>query len=216
MKAIIKKEWIGKRKIHIYLLWKNNYYKFCWIQLLIDGSFSSGFESRTLHFTEYGSAVVHSGSFVEHVQTLPSGNVTIQEVIAPHVTFHSPRIHQRSGIVHYVGSNGKVDEWELDWFPVKRPQLLLCMYSGDITNLEKITKLKGRHEIVALPSNTQCIQMDLIIHPRLSSLIEIHDQNAITNIHGYCPNYIISCQFYKNNLVAPCLYMATDSWISKS
>jgi len=169
-----------------------------------------------LRFTEYGSAVVRSGSFTEHVQTLPKGNVHIQNIIAPHVTFHPPRIQQKSGIVHYVGSNGIVDEWELDWFPVNQPQLLLCAYSGDITRLEKVTKLKERHEIATLPSNVQCVRMELTIYPRSATLAQIHDQSVIANIHGYCPNYIVSCHFYENSVVTPALYMATDSWVYKS
>jgi hypothetical protein len=159
---------------------------------------------------------VRSGYFTEHAQTLTRGSVNIKDVNAPHVTFHSPTIQQKRGIVHFVGSNGKVDEWELDWFPVKRAQALLYTYTGDIAMLEKTPKPKGRYEIAVIPPNVQCLRMELIIHPRSASLAQVHDQNAIANISGYCPNYIVSCWFYENPLAEPCLYMATDSYLSKS
>lgn len=207
----IRKEWIGKRRIGIYLLWRNCYYSFCWVQLIKDGSFSFGFKSKTLRFTEWGSAVVRSGYFTEHLQTLASGNVDIKNVTAPHVTFHSPAIQQKRGIVHFVGSNGEVDEWELDWFPVRKAQALLYTYTGDIAMLEKTTKPKGRYEIAVIPSNIQCLRMELIIHPLSATAEQVEDRNAITNILGFCPNYIVSCWFYENNLVAPALYMLVDS-----
>ena len=210
MKDVIKKEWIGKRKIYIYLLWKNNYYKFCWIKLLLDGSFSLGFDSKTLRFTEWGSVVVRSGYFTEHTQTLASGNVNIKNILAPHVTFHSPAIQQKGGIVHFVGSNGKVDEWELDWFPVKKAQALLYAYTGDISMLEKVTKLAGRHEIAIIPPDVQCLRMELIIHPLSATAEQVEDKNAITNILGFCPNYIVSCWFYKTPLVELHVFMAGD------
>ncbi len=211
----IRKEWVGKRKIRIYLLWRRHYYSFCWVQLLIDGSFSFGFQT-SLRFTEWGSAVTRSGYFTEHAQTLTRGSVNIKDVNAPHVTFHSPTIQQKTGIVHFVGSNGIVDEWELDWFPVNRPQLLLCAYSGDIINLEKTAKLKERHEVATIPSNVRCVRMELVIHPLSSNAGQIEDTNAITNILGFCPDYIVSCWFYENPLAEPCLYVATDSYLSKT
>jgi len=212
----VRKEWIGKRKIRIYLLWRRCYYSFCWVQLLKDGSFSFGFQSKTLRFTEWGSAVVRSGYFTEHVQTLTGGSVNIKNVNAPHVTFHSPAIQQKRGVVHFVGSNGKVDEWELDWFPVKIAQALLYAYTGGIAMLEKTTKLSGRHEIAVIPSKVQCLRMELIVHPLSATPEQVEDRNAIANILGVCPDYIVSCWFYENKLVQPCIYMATDSWVSKS
>ena len=207
----VRKEWIGKRKIRIYLLWRKCYHSFCWVQLLIDGSFSFGFQSKTLRFTEWGTAITRSGHFTKHAQTLTGESVNIKDVYAPHVTFHSPSIQQKAGIVHFVGSNGKVDEWELDWFPVKTAQPLLYAYTGDIATLEKTTKLSGRHEIAEIPSNLQCLRMELIIHPIPTKPIQIHDPSAVANIHGFCPNYIVSCRFFENNLVAPALYMLADS-----
>ena len=204
-------EWVGKRKMRIYLFWRKCYHSFCWVQLLIDGSFSFGFQSKTLRFTEWGTAIARSGYFTEHAQTLAGGSVNIKNVNFPHVTFHSPTIQQKRGVVHFVGSNGKVDEWELDWFPVMRTQALLYAYTSDIAILEKTTKLKGRNEIAVIPPNIQCLRMELFIHPRSATLVQIHDPSAIANIHGFCPNYIVSCLFYENNLVAPALYMLADS-----
>ncbi len=212
----INKKWIGKRKIGVYLLWRNCYYSFCWVQLIKDGSFSFGFQLKTLRFKEWGTAITRSGYFTEHAQTLTSGNVDIKDVNAPHVTFHSPTIQQKGGIVHFVGSNGIVDEWELDWFPVKRAQALLYAYTGNIAMLEKTTKPKGRYEIAVIPSNIQCVRMELVIHPLPTVAKQIGDRNAITNILGFCPNYIVSCCFYENPLAEPCLYVATDSYSSKS
>ena len=212
----VRKEWVGKRKIRIYLLWRKCYLPFCWVQLLKDGSFSFGFQSKTLRFREWGSAVVRSGHFTEHVQILAGGSVNIKDVSAPHVTFHSPKIKQKRGIVHLVGSNGTVDEWELDWFPVKTAQAILYAYTGDIAMLEKAAGLSGRHEVAVIPPSMQCLRMELIIHPRSATLKQIHDQSAITNIHGFCPNYIVSLCFYKNPLAEPCLYMATDYYLPKS
>jgi len=213
MQNVIEKEWIGKRKIHIYLQWHSSSYKFCWIQLLLDGSFSFGFESKSLYFTEYGSSIVRSGIFVDPVQTLSGGNVKIKDVHDPHVTFHSPRINQKTGIVNFTGSNGRVDRFELDWFPVKSPQILLCTFSGDISGLEKINKPKGRYEIVSLPAIIQCVKMNLGILPIPKVAVKIHDINALTSIYGSCPNYILVCRFYKNKLEVPSFYIATDSYI---
>lgn len=215
-KYFIRKEWVGKRKIRIYLMWRNCYYSFCWVQLLKDGSFSFGLQSKTLRFIEWGTAVVRSGYFTEHTQILTSGNVDIKDVTAPHVTFHSPEIKQKKGIVHFVGSNGKVDEWELDWFPVRKAQALLYAYTGDIAMLEKATKLTERHEIVRVPTNVRYMRMELVIHPLSIATKQIGDRSAITNIIGFCPNYIIGCCFYENPLTELCLYVATNSYSSTS
>jgi len=206
-------QWVGKRKVRIYLLWRKSYHSFCWVQLLKDGSFSFGFQSKTLRFAEHGSAVLRSGIFTGHTPILNTGSLDIKDVVYPHITFHSPKIDQKCGIVHIVGSNGKGTEWELDWFPIKSAQTLLYAYTGDISNLEKATKLKERHEIASLPSNLQCLRMELTLYPRLVTLVEIHDPSAVANIHGFCPNYIVSCRFYKHSLVEPAYYIATDSWL---
>ena len=212
----MKKEWIGK--VRIYLYFRKTYYSFCWISMEKDGSLLFGFSSKTLRFIEYGNSVVRSGIFTEHTQTLTRGNMDIKDAKTPHVTFHPPRIEQKSGIAHMVDDKGKVDEWELDWFPVKRPQSLLYAYTGNITVLDKTFQPKGRHLIATVPPNLQCLRMELILYPNLDpqSPKVIHYPNAVANIHGVCPNYIVSCYFDKHSLVAPALYIATDSEVSKS
>lgn len=212
MKNVIKKEWIGKRKIRIYLLQGNIYYSFCWLQFLKDGSLSFGFQSKKLQqIREYGSAVSRSGFFTGHAPILRSGNVDIRDVSESHITFHPPKVFQKSGIVHIVANKKeKVDEFELDWFPVNSPQIPLYVYSGDIANLEKTTNLKGRYEIIQLPSSVQCIRMELKLYPIPRKPIRIDDPHALTNIHGFCPKYIVSCRFYKDNAIEAGYYIATD------
>lgn len=209
----MRKEWIGQIRIYLYL--RKNYYSFCWINLQEDGSFSFGLLSRTLRFTEWGSAVARSGAFTDHTKILTRGNVDIKDADRPHVTFHPPSVHQVNGFVHMRDNNDNVvDEWQLDWFPVKKAQLLLCAYSGDISILPKEARPKGQHEIAILPSNVQCLRMELILLPRSEQSIKLlHSAGALANIHGICPKYVIACHFYKNNLVNPALYIATDSYI---
>jgi len=88
------------RRIRIYFAWRGDYYSFCWIEFLQDGSLSLGFLSRVFKFTEYGSAIARSGYFREHTEILTSGNVDIKDADSPHVTFHPPNIGQNKGIVH--------------------------------------------------------------------------------------------------------------------
>jgi hypothetical protein len=61
----VRKEWIGQ--VRIYLLLKNRHYSYAWVNLQEDGSLSFGLLSKTLKFTEWGSAVVHSGAFTSHI-----------------------------------------------------------------------------------------------------------------------------------------------------
>ena len=141
----------------------------------------------------------------------------IKDVSTSHITFHPPRISQKRGIIHIVASNDKiVDEFDFDWFPVNRAQTILYVYSGDISKLEIATDPKGRYEIAKLPLNLQCLRMELTLYPIPTKPIQIHDPSAVANIHGFCPNYIVSCWFYENPLAEPCLYMATDSYLPKS
>jgi hypothetical protein len=205
------------RRIRICFAWRGSYYSFCWIELLQDGSFSLGFLSRVFKFTEYGSAIARSGYFADHTNILTSGNVDIKDADSPHVTFYPPKIGQNRGVVHMVAKNGKVDEFELDWFPVKKAQALLYAFTGDIVALDKAVKTKTQYQIVLIPSNLQCLRMELIVYPRSPKYPKpatlIHVPNAIGNIHGGGPNYIVSCYFYGNDLVEPALYLASDSYI---
>jgi hypothetical protein len=180
-------------------------------------SFSLGFLSEVFKFTEYGSAIVRSGHFTEHTKIITSGNINIINAKNPHVTFHPPKIGQNKGIVHMTAINGKVDEFQLDWFPVKKAQPVLYTFTGDIATLDKATKTMPQYQIVSVPSSLQCLRMELIIYPQSAKYpkqaIFTHFPEAIGNIHGSCPDYIVSCYFYGNNLVEPALYLATDSSI---
>lgn len=204
------------RRIRIYFAWRGGYYSFCWIEFLRDSSFSLGFLSRVFKFTEYGSAIARSRYFTEHVKILTSGNVNIKDADSPHVTFHPPKIRQDRGVVHMVAKNGLVDEFELDWFPVKKDQTLLYAFTGDIAALDKAAKTMPQYQIVSVPSNLQCLRMELIIYARSPKYPKpatiIHIPKAVGNIHGGCPDYIVSCYFYGNDLVEPALYLASDSY----
>ena len=145
------------RKIRICFAWRGSHYSFCWIELLQDSSFSLGFPSRVFKFTEYGSAIARSGEFTEHLKVLTSGNVDIKDADSPHVSFHPPKIGQSEGVVHMVAKNGKVDEWELDWFPVEKAHLLLCAFTGDIARLDKTMETKTRSQVVLVPSDLHCL-----------------------------------------------------------
>ena len=176
--------------------------------MLKGGSLSFGFMSKTLRFVEYGSAVVRSGAFTGLAQTLTRGNIGIKDARTPHVTLHPPRIAQNCGVAHMLDDKGKVDEWDLDWFPVKKPVSILYAYSGDITILEKSAKPKGNRQIVGVPSDVECLLMTLVLNPRSSQVI--HYPNIIANVHGFCPDFIVSCYFEKIGLVAPAVFVATE------
>ena len=198
------------RKIHIYLRLGRNLHSFCWINLLKNGSLSFGFTSKTQKLVEYGTSVVRSGFFSEHAQILTRGTVDIKDAGPSHVTFHPPRIEQKSGVAHVIASNGRVDEWELDWFPVKKPQLLLAAYTGEIAKLD-IAELKDHYEVVRVPPNLRCLRMELMLYPNQPTLtLRLDDPNAITHIMGICPNYIVSCNFYENPVAELAFYVATE------
>ena len=202
------------RRIRICLFWRGNFYSFCWIEFLENGSFSLGFLSRVFKLTEYGTARLRDGYFSDHIKTLTSGNVDIKDADSPHVTFHTPFIEQNSGIVHMVAANGEVDEFELNWFPVRKADKLLYAYTGDIEKLDRDSKKKSRYQIVDVPSDVQCLRMELMIYPRFPKYPKpakiTHDLGAIANIHGGCPDYMLSCYFYKNAVVEPQFYFASE------
>ena len=202
------------RRIRICLFWRSVYYSFCWIEFLEDRSFSLGFLSKAFKLSEFGSAVLRDGKFSGHASTLSSGNVNIRDAINPHITFHPPKIWQSKGVVHMAAKNGIVDEFELDWFPVKETKMLLCAYTGEINKLDKDNKRKSRYQIINVPPDFRCLRMELVIYPRLPKYPKpakiIHIPTAIGNIHGGCPDYIISCYFYKNEVVVPQFYYSSE------
>jgi hypothetical protein len=202
------------RKIRICIFHRGNYYSFCWIEFLENGSFSLGFLSQSLRFTEYGSAILRNGHFSEHTRVVTSGNVDIKQAISPHVTYHTPKLWQNKGIVHMKASNGVVDEFELDWFPVKKTEMLLCAYTGEIEKLDKDKKKKSRYRIIDVPPDVQCLRMEMVVYPRLPKYPKPakvrHVPGIIGNIHGECPDYVLSCYFYNNEVVVPQLYYASE------
>jgi len=201
------------RKIRISILSKKRYYSFCWIEFLKDGSFSLGFNSKIMNFTEYGTAVLRNGRFTEYEQTLTSGKLNIKDAKNPHITFHPPNISQKKGIVHIIASNGMVDELEVDWFPVTKPEVILYVYTGEIGKLDIDTKKRSSHEIVDVPADVTCLRMELLIYPRNPKYPKpadlMHDKYALANITGGSPDYILSCLFYKNEVVEPQMYFTT-------
>jgi hypothetical protein len=202
------------RKIRICLFWRGIYYSFCWVEFLEGGSFSLGFLSSVFKFTEYGTARLRDGHFCDHVKTLTSGDVDIKNADSPHITFHTPHIEQNSGIVHMVAANGKVDELKINWFPVRKANILLYAYTGDIAKLDIDRKKKSRYQIVNVPLGVRCLRMELLIYPRTPEYPKPaklkHNPNAIANIHGGCPDYMLSCYFYQNAVVDPQLYFAAE------
>ncbi|MFC1995647.1 hypothetical protein ACFLVM_02080 [Chloroflexota bacterium] len=205
------------RRIRIYFAWRGGYYSFCWIEFLQNGSLSLGFLSRVFNFTEYGSAIARSGHFTEHAKILTRGNVDIKNADSPHITFHPPNIRKNGGIVHMISKNGLIDEFELDWFPVKKSQTVLYAFTGDIGVLDRSNKAMKQYQIISVPSNLKCLRMELAIYPRSPKYPKpanfIHIPDAIGNIHGGCPYYVVSCYFYENDMVEPALYLASDSYV---
>lgn len=130
------------KRQRLYLKNGNVIHPFCWIEFLEDGSFSIGLLTKVIKITEFGSAIQQQGFFDNHVQTLRQGKSNIDDIADPHYTFHPPKINQNRGLVHIVGVNGKVDEWELDWFPVTKMINILKLYSGTIDLLGTVKKTK--------------------------------------------------------------------------
>ena len=203
------------RKVYINLRVRNVVYTFCWLSLLKNGSFSFGLSSKSRPITELGAAVHSSGGFRDHSSVITSGNVNIADAVYPHYTFHPPRINQSSGIVHLRGTNGVVDRWDIDWYPVNIAQTLLFAYTGDMGQLDIATKRKGRTEIVRVPLDVSCLRMELSIWPRDSEWQYIHDETAVTNVIGYSPKYVLNCRFYENNLEPLMVYVATDCFTER-
>ena len=196
------------RKKRIYLLTQKLLYPLCWIEFLEDGSFSIGLISNKINFTEYGSAIQYSLSFKDHFQTIQRGSVKIQDTQTPHYTFHPPKISQNSGLVHMVDSNGQVDEWNIDWFPVIKPQHLLTLNTGQFEALGTVNKPKQNYSIINVPNGCIGLRMDMFIAP-IGANIEL-DRTAIDNVIGGGKNYSLICSFYEDSGARLCWYVAND------
>jgi len=203
-----KKDWIGE--LRIYLLQRGVYRSFCWMNMQQNGSLLFSFSSKTARLIEYGRSVVQSGNFVDHSKTITRGTIDIKDAKHPHISFHPPRITQKSGIAHLKDANGNVDEWDLDWFPVKNSQAILYAYSGDISKLSQVVHLKGNHQVVDIPNNVDCIQMELVLYPKSVQIVGRWD--VLTNIIGVCPHYIVCCHFLPIRVVDLSVYIATDEY----
>jgi hypothetical protein len=183
-----------------------------------DASLSFGFISKTLKLDQYGSVVLRSGVFVDHAKVLTRGSMDIKDTGSVHVTFHPPRVSQKSGVAQLsAGDRRRVDRWEFDWFPVRKEELLLVAYTGSITMLETTSKLEGRHEVIKVPPISNCLRMELVLFPiPTKSLIRIDDPNAVANIIGGCPHYFVRCAFYKNTLEELGFYVPSDCYRNSS
>lgn len=196
------------RKKRIYLKEGAGIHPFLWIEFLDDGSFSLGLMSKQVKLTEYGSAIQQGAEFTQHAQVLKRGNVTIDESKAPHFTFHPSRISQRSGMVHMVDETGKIDEWEFDWFPVRKPDHIFTVYSGQLGLLGTIVRPRKNFSIIAVPPGARGIRMETFISPA-SPHIE-YDSLAIDNVFGGCKYYNLICNFYKDSSAQFSIYVASD------
>lgn len=199
------KEWIGK--IRVYLKLNQNYYAFFWLSMWQDGSLSCGFMPK-MQRTEYGTTITHDGNFTNHQKAITKGNVDIKKASFLHVSFHPPRLSQKTGVAHIKDRAGYVDKWDVDWFPVKRPTHLFTVDTGNITILEKAVIFKKPYEVVVVPSNIKYLRMNLFIYPRTA--VRFHDPNSITKLIGICPNFIVCCYFYQRELCIPAFYVAGE------
>lgn len=199
--------------VRIYLRYRESLYRFCWINMLKDNSFSFGFSSRIFKFIEFGSAIVRSGYFTDESPILTKGDIQIKDAYRPHVSFHPPKLDHKSGIVHLTdGSKRIVSEWELDWFPVRKPDSPLFAYTGNLNALDRVTHPTGRYEEVYIPSGHQYLRMELVLYPNVNPPAPtiIHRPSAVGNVHGLCPSYIIGCYFYPNPPSQPAVFIAQN------
>jgi len=203
------------RKLRIYIKQDSKYLPFCWVELLQDGSFSFGLSSKRINFKEYGSAILKSGRFTDHKQTITKGKIKIKAAKAPHATFHPPGISQQSGIVNFTTTNGKIDTWALDWFPVRQKQQLAYITVDNFKEISNSSRPKKQYRVVSIPKNLQSFIMILEINKRNTPITKLHDNNTISNtcIFGYSPNYIVALKFYKDNPKTTSIYIASDNII---
>ncbi len=194
MKSNIEK-WAGG--LQVYLRQKAIYRRFCWISMGEDGSLFFNFTSKTTKLTEYGTSVLRSGYFIEHPEIPVKGNMDIKLAKQPHISFHPPSLNHKWSIAHFKDGRRTVTEWRLDWFPVRKAQLLMYAFSGNIEQLDAITKPTGDgSEIIIIPDNTSFVQMDLFLYPNLDIPQLVGRLYKVPHLIGRCPHYMVSCMFY--------------------
>lgn len=198
------------RKKRVFLKMAGSLFPFFWIEFLEDRSFSFGMSSKAVNFTEYGSAVQRKGTFVDHHAILTSGNISIKEAQSPHVTFHPPKIGQEQGVVHMTAANGRVDEWDMDWFPVRNPQHVLSSFSDDIEQLGSTGRPKKNYSVVTVPPGVRSVRMDMYVCPKPGNITL--DPKAFDNVIGGCPEYVLCCSFYQAPPQGAGIYIATDQF----
>ena len=111
-------------------------------------------------------------------------------------------------MVHMIDPNGKVDEWVLDWFPVKETQHLLTINSGQIKALGTVMNPKKNYSLITVPQGCRSIKMHMFISPARVSLRL--NPSAIDNVIGGCKLYNLICSFYKDSNDAFCFYVANE------
>lgn len=196
------------RKKRIYLKSRLQIHPFVWLEFLEDASFSLGVLSQRLKLTEYGSAIQRGFQFKEHAGILRRGDTHISEAKSPHYSFHPPRILQTAGVVHMVDQRKKIDEWELNWFPVRTVDHILTIYSGDIEHLGTVRRPKKNYSLVVVPGTSLGMRMDLFICPARVR-VEL-DPLAKDNIIGGCKHYNLICSFYSDDTPQFAMYVTTE------
>lgn len=200
------------RKLRIYLEQGGKTYPFCWASFLKDNSLSFGFIPKNIKFTEYGTAIYKSSKFIRHQKNVISER--IKKVKTPHITFHPPKISQQWGVVNFTTPEGKFDTWNLDWFPVHRKQLMLCVIIKDFQKIILPARPKQYHQIVFVPLDISSFRMNLEIdeiYMKNNKPIVVHDGRTFGNIYGRSPKYEVYLRFYSSNPLTTTIYIANEA-----
>jgi len=201
------KKWLGR--VQVYLSRGREVHSFCWLNMAKDGSLSFGLSSSSVRFAEYGKAVSRGGTFVGHAKTLTRGNADIADAPRAHATLHPPSLRQSTGIAQMKDDRRVVDRWELDWFPVANANLVGVLYSGRIVDLSSPSRSTGKREIVNVPTDVECLRMDIVLFPRKPrSSMRLDSPGTMTNLVGICPHYLVGCHFYRDDQTTAAMYIA--------
>ena len=200
-----------KRETRVILKFNSGLYAFFWIQQILDGALSIGLSTPSESIIEIGDAFRVSGKFTDHAPTLRRGKISSMKIKEMHATLHPPRIRDSIGIAQWraLTSTGKttVARWPLDWFPVRKPEALIHVYSGSIINSKPIRKLKRTDFIVPVARNIDYMRGELILIPRRWPQIFLKPQ---LDLLGTTPRYKILCRIRPTKEPQNALYIATD------